>query len=138
MSLNQQIYFPNPLKTRTYGINDVIRADGYGYATLYTVLVSETLKIKDGSFSIDFLTDALEASYIKVILSINSLNFVLYNTWNDVATKGWTHFTLASQGLDNITLKTGDTITIQYVYSASTHLPTGNIKAAIILEDYTA
>lgn len=137
MALNQKIYFANPTKARTYGLNDVIREDGYSYSTIYTVVSTETVEITEGNFAINYLT--VDACYIYVNLLINGVKFGLYQQYVGAATRGTSIFNLTDLGLSRMVLKTGDTIKVEFVYTTGTAgAPSGAIKAALLLNDYTA
>jgi hypothetical protein len=137
MAINTSIAIPNVTKTKTYGLNDVIREDGYGYATLYTVLNSETLRIKQGMFAIDYLT--VDACYISVYLTINSIRFTLFQDYITATTRGNTKVAMTDLNIENLNLKTGDTIKIEFVYTTGiASPPSGDIKAGLLIEDFTA
>lgn len=137
MALNQRIYFANPTRSRTYGLTDTIREDGYAYSTLYTVVSTETCKITDGNFAINYYTT--DAGYYYVKLTINSLKITLYQAYTAATTRVYTRFTLGDLGLSNIPLKTGDTIKIEFVYTTGIAAPsTSKIDSLIVLDDLTA
>ncbi len=139
MALNKQIYLTNPTKSRTMGLSDTIRSDAYAYATLYTVLISETVLIRDGVFSISGTIDSPAANEGRVILDISGKEIVLYqNNVLPLLTVFNETFTLASLGLNNIILATGDTIKIKYVYPNALGAYTAIIKSTLFIEDYTA
>lgn len=138
MAINTAIALPNPTKAKTYGLNDVIREDGVAYAALYTVLSSETLRIKQGNFAINYLT-GVSPCYISVYLTINSIRFTVYEQYVAASTRAVANVQLSTLNLDNLNLKTGDTIKVEYVYTTGTATPpTGSIKAALMIDDYTA
>ena len=115
MALNKQLYMTNPTKARTLGLSDTIRSDAYGYATIYTVLSTETLVIRDGVFSIYGENTSGVLNQGTVILDISGKEFVLYNN-NNIAGSDIINetFTLGDKGLQGIILATGDTIKIKY------------------------
>ena len=139
MALNKQIYFPNPSKARIIGLSDTIRSDAYAYSTLYTVLVTETLSIKDGIFQFS-LTNGADPQNIYVTLDISGKEIVLYRGYGvtGLATVNDT-VTLKDLNLGGIVLATGDTIKIKFTYENGITAPTdGDIKATLFIEDYTA
>lgn len=139
MALNTRIYYPNVSKGKTIGLSDTIRSDAYAYATLYTVLVTETLVIREGVFSIYGSNTSGVINQGTVILDISGKEFVLYD-YNQIGAAAYINetFTLGDRGLNNIPLVTGDTIKIKYVYPNALGAYTANIKSSLIIDDYTA
>ena len=137
MVLNRTIYFPNPSKSLTYGLNDVIRRDNYTYTAIFTVSGTTTLKLSNGFFAIDYAVGAT-AQQIEVNIGIGTKLVPLFKEYVDVGILGTSRFTLQDLGINDIFLSTGDQITIQFTYHDSTNAPTGNIMATLYFEDYTA
>ena len=137
MALNRTIYFPNPTKSKTYGLNDTIRRDNYAYATIYTVTALETLKLSNGFISIDYLTAGV-AAQIEVNIGIGTKMIGVYKAYVPIDTRASLRFTLQDLGINDIFLATGDAITIQFTHDDATSTPTGNILATLYFEDYTA
>lgn len=137
MALNKTIYLPNPLKCKTYGFNDVIRRDNYSYSTIYTVTGAETLKLKDGYISYDYLTAGV-AAQIKINIVLGTKVIGLYKAYVPTNTRASARFTFADVGINEMFLSTGDAITIQFTHDDATSTPTGNISAILYFEDYTA
>jgi hypothetical protein len=136
MALNKTIYQPNPLKSKTYGLNDVIRRDNFGYSTIYTVTSGETLKLSNGFFSIDYLTAGV-AAQIEVNIALGTKVIGVYKAYVPVTTRASERFTLQDLGINDIFLSTGDAITVQFTHDDATSTPTGNILATLYFEDYT-
>lgn len=139
MALNKQLYMTNPTKARTLGLSDTVRSDVYAYATIYTVLITETLVIRDGVFSIYGSNTSGVTNGALVILDISGKEFVLYSD-NNIASSANINatFTLRDKGLEGIVLATGDTIKIKFIYPNASGAYTAFIKSALIVEDYTA
>lgn len=139
MALNRTIYFPNPLKAKTYGLSDTVRSDAYAYATIYTVTGAETLQIVDGVFQIDGTNDSGVLNEAKIILDISGKEIVLYCN-NNIAGADIinTTVTFTDLSLAPIMLATGDTIKIKFIYPDAAGAYTANIKATIFLQDFTA
>lgn len=137
MALNQLIYFPNPTKSLTYGLNDTIQRDNFAYSTIFTVSGATTLKLSNGFFAIDYLTGAT-AEQIEVNIGIGTKLINVFKAAVPVATAGTARFTLQDLGVNDIFLTTGDAITIQFTYDDPANIPTGNIMATLYFEDYTA
>ena len=137
MALNRTIYFPNPSKSLTYGLNDVIRRDNYVYTAIFTVPGTATLKLSNGFFAIDYLT-ATTAEQIEVNIGIGTKLINAFKAYVPVTTSGTARFTLQDLGINDIFLTTGDAITIQFTYDDPANVPTGNIMATLYFEDYTA
>lgn len=141
MALNKLIYFANPTKARTLGLSDTIRADVYAYATIYTVLVTETLSIKDVVVNLFGENTSGAIADGRVILDISGKEIVLYSNNNiGVAALVNENITMSTDiGISNIVLSTGDTIKLKYIYdSAGAGTYSATMKGTIILEDFTA
>jgi len=139
MALNKQIYLPNPTKARVMGLSDTIRSDAYAYTAIYTVLITETVKIRDAVFSISGVNDSPAVNEGRVILDISGKEIVLYQD-TDIAISEIINetFTLSEKGLDGIILATGDTIKVKYIYPVAIAAYTAKIKTTLFIEDYTA
>jgi hypothetical protein len=137
MALNRTIYFPNPSKSLTYGLNDVIRRDEYEYSTIFTVPGTATLKLSNGFFAIDYAL-ATSAQQIEVNIGIGTKLINVFKAYVPATGSGTSRFTLQDLGINDIFLTTGDQITIQFTYNDSANVPTGNIMATLYFEDYTA
>ena len=138
MAGNKIIYVTNPTKPpRLLGLNDTIRYNTYAYATLYTVLSTETLILRNGFIGIDYVNGA-NANVIQVNLTIGTIKYSLYRERAGVDATEAIRFSLNDKDLGNILLSTGDTIKIEFIHSDAALLPTGNITASLYFEDYTA
>lgn len=137
MALNRTIYFPNPTKSKTYGLNDTIRRDNYAYATIYTVTGLETLMLSNGFISIDYATAGV-AAQIEVNIALGTKVIGVYKAKVPINTTYSGRFTLQDLGINDIFLATGDAITIQFTHDDAGSTPTGNILATLYFEDYTA
>ena len=141
MALNKIINFANLSKARTLGLSDTIRSDVYAYAAIYTVLVTETLSIKDIVINIFGSNTSGAVADGRVILDISGKEFVLYSN-NNIGAAALVNENITMSrdiGISDIVLSTGDTIKLKYIYDSSgAGTYTATMKAAIILEDYTA
>lgn len=139
MALNTKLYFPNPTKSRTLGLSGTIQSDAYSYSTLYTVLSTETLKIRDGVFQIQYNNTSGAVNEGYVILDISGKEIVVFSNNNiGASVRTSTIVTLSDLGISNVELAIGDTIKIKYIYPAAIGAYTGTIKATLFLDDYTA
>lgn len=137
MALNKQIYITNPTHSKILGLNDTIRYNTYVYSTIYTVLNTETIILRNGFIGIDYV-NGVNANVMQVNLTIGSIKFPLYRELIGVSASGALRFSLNDKDLGNILLSTGDTIKIEFIHSDAALLPTGNISASLYFEDYTA
>ncbi len=137
MALNQQLYLINPTKSKTYGLNDTIRYNTYAYTTIYTVLSTETLVIKNGFIGIDYINGAT-VNVMQVNITIGTKKINLWRKEVAAAAQEAVRFSLNDVDVHNIILATGDTIKIEFIHSDAGLAPTGNITALLYLEDYTA
>lgn len=137
MALNRTIYFPNPSKSLTYGLNDSIRRDDYVYTAIFTVSGATTLKLSNGFFAIDYTVGAT-AQQIEVSIGIGTKLIPLFKEYVGVGISGTSRFTLQDLGINDLFLATGDAVTIQFTYHDPANVPTGSIMATLYFEDYTA
>lgn len=141
MALNTQVSVANPLKAKTIGLTDSIQVDGNVYTTLLTVLSTQTLKIEDGVFGVSYKeiggTDPIR---IAIYINISGLRIpILYKTLAPDE-EGIEIINLKDIILTPITLKTGDTVFIEYVYrqaiGGSGGTGGGNINCTLLINDY--
>lgn len=139
MALNTKIYYPNVSKGKTIGLSDTIRSDAYAYTTLYTVTISETLVIREGIFQITGSNTSGVINQGMIILDISGKEIVLYSE-NEIGAAAYINeiITLSDKGVNNITLVSGDTIKIKYIYPNALGAYTANIKSTLFIDDYTA
>ena len=138
MAGNKIIYTTNATKApRLIGLNDTIRYNTYVYATIYTVLSTETLILKNGFIGFDYINGA-NVNVIQVNLTIGSIKYNLYRASVAANAVLADRFSLNDLNLGNILMSTGDTIKVEFIHSDAGLLPTGNINAALYFEDYTA
>lgn len=141
MALNKIISFANPSKARTLGLSDTIRSDVHAYAVIYTVLVTETLSIKDVVVNLFGSNTSGAVADGRVILDISGKEIVLYSN-NNIGAAGLVNENITMSrdiGIYDIVLSTGDTIKLKYIYdSAGAGSYSATMKATIILEDFTA
>lgn len=137
MALNKQIYITNPTKSKIIGLNDTIRYNTYVYATVYTVLNTETIILKNGFIGIDYVNGA-SANVMQVNITISGHKFCLWRELIGSADTGALRFSLNDKDMGNILLSTGDTIKIEFIHSDAGLSPTGNITASLYFDDYTA
>ena len=138
MAGNKIIYVTNPVKPpRLMGLNDTIRYNTYAYATIYTVLSTETLILRNGFIGIDYVNGATP-NVIQVNLTIGTIKHSLYREYALANAIESVRFSLNDKDLGNLLVSTGDTIKIEFIHSDAGLAPTGNISASLYFEDYTA
>ncbi len=138
MAGNKIIYVTNPTKPpRIIGLNDTIRYNTYVYSTIYTVLNTETLILRNGFIGIDYVNGAT-ANTMQVNLTIGTVKFSLWREYIAINGISALRFSLNEKDLGNILLSTGDTIKLEFIHSDAGLAPTGNISASLYFEDYTA
>jgi len=142
MALNTQLAQANILKSKTIGLIDDIRADGYSYTTLLTVLNSQTLKIEDGVFSFSYAESAgTNPIIVGIFINISGLRIPIH--YESILPNGYNEglITLKDILVSPIVLKTGDTITIEFVFlgkagAGPIGTGTGKINATLLINDY--
>lgn len=140
MALNTQNSLPNPTKAKTIGLSDILREDGYSYSTLLTVLSSQTYKIEDGTFSIYYKeTAGVNPIVVHVFITIGTKRLPVFI--DNVAANGSGEqlINLKDVITTGITLTTGDTVKIEFVYTgldAGTGTGSGKIYSTLLINDY--
>lgn len=141
MALNTQFSIANPLKAKTIGLTDSLQLAGTSYTALLTVLNTQTLKIEDGSFAIKYAElGGVDPIVVAVYITVSGIRLPVFYKKLAPNERGESLINMKDTINTPITLKTGDTVYIEYIYGPDTGLMVGtgggNINCMLIINDY--